>query len=63
MAATASISTPPSLETTKQGLYDPLSKMKAKYIYLTISTPSWIKTALTGKPILLNKYIFIYFII
>lgn len=50
MAATASISTPPSLETTKQGLYDPLSKMKAKYIYLTISTPSWIKTALTGKP-------------
>lgn len=48
--ATSSISIPPLIEATIAGFYEFLSKMNAKYSYLTISTPSWTKTAFTYKP-------------
>ena len=48
--ATSSISIPPLIEATIAGFYEFLSRIKAKYNWRTISTPSWTSTALTYKP-------------
>lgn len=48
--ATSSISIPPLIDATIAGFYEFLSKINAKYNYLTISTPSCTSTAFTNNP-------------
>ena len=61
--ATSSISTPPFLDATIAGFYVLRSNIKAKQIYLTISTPSWTSTAFTNRPLYIDIYILNYTIL